>query len=126
MKLEFKINYFFAFTVLFVIEAAIAIFLKSGFIRHTFGDYLVVILLYCLLRSFWNEQPSRIAVVVLIISYIVELLQLTTYLEYLNLHNSYSVKLILGNSFSVGDMIAYTLGILTVMIVEYLLDMKKS
>lgn len=126
MKLEFNRTYFFAFILLLITEAAIAILLKSGFIRHTFGDYLVVILLYCFLRTFWNEKPIIVAVVVLIISSIVELLQLTTYLEYFNLHHNYAVKIVLGSTFSFSDLVAYTLGFLTVIILEYLMIPKRK
>ena len=116
MKFAFNINYFLAFVVLLFIETLIAFFLKTGFIRHTFGDYLVVILLYCFFRSFIQGKPIRVALFVLCISYTVELLQLTNYLEYFNLQHSKAAGLILGSTFSFSDMLAYTLGIITVII----------
>jgi len=45
-KLQFSHSSFIAFALLFLTEIAIAVFFKGGFIRHTFGDYLVVLLLY--------------------------------------------------------------------------------
>ena len=120
MRLRFSVPYFVGFLVILLIEALIAAFLKTGFIRHTFGDYLVVILLYCFFRSFINGKSIRIALFVLCIAYTVELLQLTTYLEYFNVQDSYIVGLILGSSFSFGDLLAYTLGIITVIIPQIL------
>jgi len=105
--------------VLFAIEALIAIYLKTGFIRHTFGDFLVVILLYCFFKSSIKGHPFKIALTVLLIAFIVEFLQLTNYLEYFNLHDNYLATLILGSTFQISDLVAYTLGIITVIIIEY-------
>ncbi|MGV8994869.1 MAG: DUF2809 domain-containing protein [Flavobacterium sp.] len=120
MKFAFNINYFLGFVALLFIEVLIAIFLKTGFIRHTFGDYLVVILLYCFFKSFIEGKPIRIALFVLCIAYTVELLQLTNYLLHFNLQHSKAAGLILGSTFSFSDMLAYTLGILTVIIPQFL------
>lgn len=43
---KFNLNYFIASCTLFAVEIGIAIWLKTGFIRHTFGDYLASILLF--------------------------------------------------------------------------------
>ena len=50
--MQFNKTYLLLFLLLFLVEAAIAYYLKDGFIRHTFGDYLVVIMLYLFLKSF--------------------------------------------------------------------------
>ncbi len=39
MKLRFNKTYVIITIVLFITEALIAIYLKQGFIRHTFGDF---------------------------------------------------------------------------------------
>ena len=105
--------------LLFLIEALIAIFLKSGFIRHTFGDFLCVILLYCFFKSFIEGHHFKIAISVLIISFSIEFLQLTNYLELFNLQDNHLANLILGSTFNASDLLAYTLGIITVIIFEY-------
>ncbi len=119
MTLKFNKIYFIIALALLVIETLIAIYLKFGFIRHTFGDYLVVILLYCFIKSFIKTTPLIAAIPVLIFSYIIELLQLVNILGMLNLNNNYLLKLILGSTFQISDLVAYTLGILTVLIIEY-------
>lgn len=106
------------FLALFAIETLIAIYLKDGFIRHTFGDYLVVILLYCFFKSFIKGKSFHMAMIVLIISYAIELLQLTNFLEFLNLQDNHLAKIVLGSTFSIGDLIAYTFGIITILIFE--------
>lgn len=107
-------------TVFFlVIEVLIAVYLKTGFIRHTFGDFLCVILLYCFFKTFIEGHHFKIAISVLIIAFTVEFLQLTNYLELFNLQNNHLAKVILGSTFEFSDLVAYTLGIITVIIFEY-------
>lgn len=116
--MTFKKTYFALFLTLLLIEICIAYFLKTGFIRHTFGDFLVVIMLYCFLRSFMNIKPIYLALFVLFVSFLIEFLQLTSFLEWLNLHDNYLAKTILGSTFHVSDLVAYTLGVVTIIIVE--------
>lgn len=116
--MTFNKKYFLLFIILFLIEFAIAYFLKDGFIRHTFGDFLVVIMLYCLFRSFLNIKPKPTALLVLIIAFVIEFLQLTNFLEILGLENNIYAKIILGSTFQITDLIAYSLGIITVLIIE--------
>ena len=120
MKIKFNKLYFIVFLVLLAIETLIAIYLKDGFIRHTFGDYLVVILLYCFLKSFIRGKSFHIAFAVLIISYSIEFLQLTNFLQLFNLQNNSLAKIILGSTFSISDLIAYTFGIITILIFEHI------
>lgn len=105
--------------LLFTIEALIAIYLKTGFIRHTVGDYLCVILLYCFFKSFMEGHHYKIAILVLVIAFCIEFLQLTNYLALFNLQKNRLANLILGSTFEISDLVAYSLGIITVIIVEY-------
>ena len=116
--MTFKKTYFLLFTVLFLIEFAIAYFLKDGFIRHTFGDFLVVIMLYFLFRSILNIKPKPTALLVLLIAFVIEFLQLTNFLEILGLENNIYAKIILGSTFHTTDLLAYSLGVLTVLIID--------
>ncbi|WP_100616241.1 ribosomal maturation YjgA family protein [Confluentibacter citreus] len=119
MLLKFNKTYILLFISILVIEVLIATFLIDGFIRYTFGDYLVVILLYCFLKSFINASSFYIAISVLLFAYGIEFLQLINLLEILSLDNNHLAKLILGSTFHISDLVAYTLGILTVLIIEY-------
>ncbi|MFD1063329.1 DUF2809 domain-containing protein [Winogradskyella litorisediminis] len=118
MKLKLNINYLAFATAVFVVEVCIATFLKSGFIRHTFGDYLVVFLLYYCIRGLSSLGVWRSAILVLIISFLIEFLQLTTVLEVFNLDNNTLAKLIFGTSFQFMDLMAYTAGIITILFIE--------
>lgn len=122
--MTFKKHYFLIFIVLLLIEACIAYFLKSGFIRHTLGDFLVVILLYCFIRSFLKITPFQTSMIVLIIAFTIEILQLTPLLEFLNLENNKTAKLILGSTFHVNDLVAYAIGVLLTFWIDSLLTTK--
>ena len=118
MKLQFNKNYLVLAHSLFLIELAIAFIIKTGFIRYTFGDYLAVILLYAIIRGCTNLNVRASSLVVLLVAYGIELLQLTPFLSYFNLQDSLKAKLIFGSTFHASDLLAYTLGILTVLVVE--------
>ena len=125
MKLQFNKYYLTLAHSLFLIELAIAFIIKTGFIRYTFGDYLVVILLYAIFRGCTNLSVRASALVVLLIAYSIEMLQLTPFLAYFNLQDSLTAKLIFGSTFQTGDLIAYTLGILTVLVLEHFMNYKR-
>ncbi|WP_346882839.1 DUF2809 domain-containing protein [uncultured Algibacter sp.] len=104
--------------LLLSIEISIAVFLKSGFIRHTFGDYLSVILLYCFFKSFIANNHYKIAIYTLIVAYVIEFLQLINILEILNLQDYKLINIIMGNTFHISDLVAYSLGTISVLIIE--------
>ena len=126
MKLQFNKYYLVLAHSLLLIELAIAFIIKTGFIRYTFGDYLVVILLYAIIRGCTNLKVWVSALVVLVIAFTIELLQLTPFLTYFNLQNSFTASLIFGNTFQVEDLIAYTLGIATILIIEHYYGTRKN
>jgi hypothetical protein len=116
--LRFNKNYLVFAHSLFLVELAIAFIIKTGFIRYTLGDYLCVILLYAIIRGCSSLSVRASATVVLLIAYGIELLQLTPFLAYFNLQDSFTASLIFGNTFQFGDLIAYTLGVITILLIE--------
>lgn len=116
MALQFNKKYFFLFILLLFIE--ICITFTKGFVRHTVGDYLVVILIYTLLKSFVAIPPVKAALGVLVFAIVVELLQWIDILALLGIPETPVTRIVLGNTFSFADIIAYTLGILTVLFIE--------
>ena len=118
-KFKFNKFYFFAFLLVLFAEIGIATFIKKGFIRSTFGDYLVVILIYCFVKSFVISKPFYVAIGVLIFAFVVEFMQLSNILVPLKLENNILAKTILGSTFHITDLVAYILGIATILIAEY-------
>ncbi|MGG6230925.1 DUF2809 domain-containing protein [Tenacibaculum sp. SDUM215027] len=114
--MKFQSKYFLAFIFLLILEILIA--QTSGFIRHTFGDFLVVILLFYFVKSFCIFSNKTIGLSVLLFAYIVEFLQLTPLLSLLSLENNRMAVIIFGATFSIGDLVAYTLGVIIVLLIE--------
>ena len=116
--MRFERKYFKIFLILLIIEIGIATFVSGGFIRHFFGDFLVVIMLYCLIMSLFKIKSLVAAWIVLIIATLIELGQYFKILERLDMQDSRILNIVLGNTFSYGDLIAYLLGIIVVVILE--------
>ena len=115
MKIHLK--YFITFILLLIIEILIARY-ATGFLRHTIGDYLAVMFVYTFIKSFFKIAIEKAAIITLVISYIIEFLQLSNLQNWYPSEYTKTFKLILGTSFSVGDLVAYTLGIGTIILVE--------
>ncbi|CAM1361407.1 conserved membrane protein of unknown function [Tenacibaculum soleae] len=122
--MKFNLNSFIIFILLFITEILIA--QTSGFIRHTFGDFLVVIAVYYLVASFFDISAKVIAISVLLFSYFIEILQYLNLVSLLGLSNNKLACIIIGNTFSIGDLFAYTFGIITVFVIERKFTIKKS
>src|SRR6478735_2938167 len=108
---RFHWKYFVLAVFIFLIEVLIASYLHDPIIRPYIGDLLVVILLYCLLKSFVNISVMKAAIFVLLFAYVVEFLQYLNLIKYLGLQKSGLANIVLGNYFEWIDMIAYTIGI---------------
>ena len=115
---QFNRNYFILTILLFLIETAIALYLHDNIIRPYFGDFLVVILLYCFAKSFVNVSIWVAASLVLLFSFAIEIAQYFNAVEKLGLQHYKIATVVLGNSFAWMDLLAYILGILTVISIE--------
>ena len=116
--LKFNKNYFALFVLLFFVEVLIAIFVHDNFVRPYLGDVIVVILIYCFLKSFIRITVLEAAVSVLLFAFIIEFLQFLNIVEILHLERNKIAKTVLGTSFSWMDMLMYVIGIAIVIIAE--------
>jgi hypothetical protein len=123
---RFNKTYFFLAVLLFLTEVLIALFLNDDFIRPYVGDYLVVILIYCFCMSFVSVPVWKPALATLLFSYLIETLQYFNLVAMLGLQKSRLANIVIGNSFAWADLVAYTLGIFTVIGIEYLLLIYKK
>ncbi len=114
----FNKKYFYLTLLLFLIEVCIAVFVNDGFIRPFIGDVLVVILIYCFVRAFWNIRPFIVALSVLAFSYTIEVLQYFNFVNKLGLQNNKILAVALGSIFDWKDIIAYTIGVIAVLWLE--------
>ena len=118
---KFTLRYFILTIILLVVEILIALFVHDTIIRPYIGDVLVVILIYCFVKSFFNTPVVPTAIAVLIFSFAVETLQYFKILEVLGLQHSKLARIIIGSSFAWADIGAYIAGILIVLLAEKLL-----
>ena len=116
--LTFNLRFFLLSILFFVIEVLIALYVKDDFVRPYVGDYLVVMLIYCAVRTFIKANPVKIAIAVLLFAYLIEILQYFRIVDRLGLSGNPVAKTVIGYGFEWWDMLAYTLGVLTILVVE--------
>lgn len=114
----FHKRYFLGFLILLVVEVLIALFLKDKFIRPYLGDVLVVMLLYCFIRSFLDLKPITAAAGVLIFAFLIEMLQYFNVVGILGLEENRIARTVLGSSFDWIDVLAYCVGAALILIFE--------
>lgn len=118
MKLQFNSKYFVAFIILFITEILIALYVNDQIIRPYIGDLLVVILIYCFIKSFLATPVIKTAIAVLIFAFTVETLQYFKLVEKLGLQDSKAARIIIGSSFEWMDVLAYLAGTVLIILVE--------
>lgn len=112
-------KHYFGFAVLiFIIEVMIALFVNDNFVRPYLGDILVVILIYCFIKSFLKLPVLNVAVFVLLFSFTIEFLQFLNIVEKLHLEKSKIARTVIGTSFSWIDLLTYIIGISIVILIE--------
>lgn len=119
--ITFNGRYFSIAFALFIIEVLIAVFVHDSFIRPYLGDFLVVILIYCAVRSFIKVCPLKIAIGTLLFSYLIETFQYFGIVDKLGLSKNILARTVIGYGFEWWDILAYTLGIATILAVENLM-----
>jgi len=116
--ITFNGKYFALTLLLFVVEVIIALYVTDQFVRPYIGDLLVVILLYCFIRSFFLLPVLPLAAGVLIFSFVVEFLQAVHLVDILGLGKSTLARTLLGTLFSWYDLLSYGVGIALVLVFE--------
>lgn len=119
---HFNIKYLLLTAVLFIIELVIGLYVHDAIIRPFGGDFLVVILIYCFVKTFMNASVKSTAPAVLLFAYLVEISQYFHLIRIIGLENSKTARIIWGTYFSWADMLMYTLGIILVVILEHVFD----
>ena len=110
MYFIFNFRYAAGAFLLLITEICIALYVKDQFIRPFIGDFLVVILLYALLKTFLPIKPHLALWGVLMFSFLIEMLQAIHFIEWMGINPHSLLGIALGNSFDWGDMLAYLCG----------------
>lgn len=91
------------------------------------GDFLVVIFLYCLLKSFFKKSVKNAIIWVLLFAFLVEGLQYLHLIKVLGLEGNRLASAVLGSHFEWLDMLLYTLAAGTIFLAEsFRIGLKKN
>lgn len=126
---KLRLIYLLSAGILFLLEICIALFVRDRFIRPYFGDVLVGILIWCAVRVILPERPAFLSPIVLAFCFLVEFLQGIHIVELLSLDGIPFFVTLIGNSFSVTDLVCYACGMLPLFLIEWfrlLKNRKKS
>lgn len=109
-----KLQHLLIAVFVFITEILIATtFAHTGFIRPFLGDYLVVILLYHLLKSARDIPPLKLAVGVFVFACMVETAQYFQLADLLGFPRGSIMSILIGTNFSWADILMYLLGCVT-------------
>jgi len=114
----FKLKPFITFLTLFLVEVGIALWIDDAIIRPFFGDFLAVIALFFLFKTFLVMSDLNLAFTSIIIAYLLEFLQYCNFLKFVDLEKYKIIAVVLGSSFDWRDVFAYTLGIFAVFLFD--------
>lgn len=116
--MTFNWKYGLAFVIIFLIEVIIAVYVHDSFIRPFFGDVLVIVLIYCFVKTFVKWTVKKAAVGVLIFAVAIEVAQFFKMAELLGLEKNKVASVVLGSTFDWLDILAYLIGTAAVIIFE--------
>jgi hypothetical protein len=126
MRVRFNLPYFLLTAFIFAVEVLMALYAHDRIVRPYIGDLLVVVLIYCFVRTFLNSPILPTAISVLIFSYVVEWLQYFHIVNLLGLQDSKLARIIIGTSFEWIDLLSYTVGICLVLLGEKLFAVRRQ
>jgi hypothetical protein len=109
--IRFHPTYFLLTLLLIGVEIFIGACMHDAVIRPYGGDLLVVVLLYCAIRSFWELPVVPLSLSVLAFSYLVETGQYFHLADHLGFTRPSLMRTLIGTYFTWVDMLSYTLGI---------------
>lgn len=109
-----RLRYGAIFLLLLTVEVLIALFVHGGFVRNNLGDVIVVWAVYSFVQMILGGKNDhiKVAIGVLIFSYIVECLQYIHIVDLIGLGGIRFFRILIGTGFSWLDMVCYTAGAL--------------
>jgi Protein of unknown function (DUF2809) len=111
---RFRPAYAIAALALFALELTIATRWRHvPFVRADLGDYLVVILLFTMVKAVWNLSPRRLAFGIFVFACGVEGVQALALADRLGLARGSWPSIVIGTHFAWSDLAMYLAGCLT-------------
>jgi hypothetical protein len=121
VAVTFHPRYALAALLVFLLEVAIALWVRDQLIRPHLGDSLAVVLVYCVLRTSTRLRVVSAVLAALAVAFMIETVQFFGLVEATGLANSIVAPVLLGMSFDPQDLLAYVLGGLVIIMFETVL-----
>lgn len=113
-----RIVYFILTVILLAAEVVIALFVHDRLIRPYVGDMLVVVVVYTFVRIWIPDSVRLLPFYVFLFATAVEVLQYFNLVELLGVSDNRFLRILLGTSFDVKDILCYAVGCVLVWVVE--------
>ena len=117
-RVRFHRYYALAAAILFAVEVFIALFVRDTFVRPILGDVLAVMLVYCGLLSIIRLPRLLAASLAFLVGVMVEIAQYLDALTLLGWEGNPVARIVLGTTFSWGDIVAYAIGAVLSLIID--------
>ncbi len=124
MRNKLRVVYGALFLLILIIEILIALFVRDSFVRPYIGDMLVTVLICSFARFFIPEKIKLMPIIVLIFSTLVEIGQYFDFVKIMGLDDNVFISILFGRTFSVADLICYTIGCVVFAIFDYIIKKK--
>lgn len=93
-------------------------------IRGFIGDIVVVFLIFFFIKSFWDFSSWKVALFSTIFAYCIEILQYFQLVKILWLEHNTIARIVLGSTFDIKDLLAYTIGGITTYLIDFYITKK--
>jgi len=110
VKFGFSFKYLLAFLLLLAAIVLIALFVTGGFIRNHFGDILIVIFIYCFIKTFVRSRHKLLPLYIFVFAAAVEIGQYFGLVYLLGLGHSRLARIVIGTTFDALDILMYFVG----------------
>jgi hypothetical protein len=125
MRFRLNMKYLCAFIIVFIIEVLIAVFVNDKFIRPYVGDILVVVLIYCFIRSFVGIEGKLLPLYIFVLAALTEVGQYFHLVKLLGLSDYKIARIIIGSTFDLKDIACYLAGCIGLFLYEMVKRRKK-
>ena len=115
-----KVNFIIFFTLLLT-EVLIALFINDSIIRPYIGDVLVVMVIYFLCKSIFTREIKLLPLYIFLFAVMVEICQYLNIVDLLGLQDNRFMRILIGSTFDIKDIICYFVGTLLLFVLEYVL-----
>ena len=117
IKFRFHVGYFLIAISLFLIEVLIAKYV-TGWVRSYLGDVLVVMLIYSATMTVIELNKKLVVLLTLVLACAIEFSQYVKLAELLGFEKGSVAYIVLGNTFSIEDLVCNVLGGFIILIIE--------